>query len=51
MNFGAVASTGISLSADIYSIENLKEDTGYEPLISFDEGVNRVLAYMKEQIK
>ena len=51
MNFGAVASTGISLSEDIYSIENLKEDTGYEPLISFDEGVNRVLAYMKEQIK
>ena len=51
MNFGAVASTGISLSADIYSIENLKEDTGYEPLISFDEGVNRALAYMKEQIK
>ena len=51
MNFGAVASTGISLSADIYSIESLKKDTGYEPLISFDEGVKMVLKHMKEQIK
>ncbi len=49
MDFGLIASTGISLSADIYSVESLKEDTGYEPLISFDEGVNIVLKNMREQ--
>ena len=38
-------------SYTLESIESLKKDTGYEPLISFDEGVKMVLKHMKEQIK
>ena len=32
-------------------IENLKKDTGFEPQVSFEEGIQRTVDWYKEEIK
>ncbi len=49
LNFGVVPSTGISLIKEIYSIKTLESDTGYEPMISFENGVKMFLSHIKNK--
>ena len=50
LGFGKITSNVISLPKDTFNIEKLKRDTGFEPLISFEDGVERTARWIMEDI-
>ena len=44
--FGAVPYTGVDIPLECFSIDELKKDTGYEPNVSFEEGVRKAAAWI-----
>lgn len=51
LNFGKIPSNMIYLNKEIYSIDNTTKDTGYTPQITFEEGVNRALKTIKNNLE
>ena len=49
LQFGAIPFTGIDLPASNFDIENLTEDTGYTPSITFPEGVKRTAEWIQSE--
>lgn len=49
LNFGRVPFNGVCLPENIFDATILFEDTGFRPIVSFDEGIIRTLAWLKER--
>lgn len=49
--FGNVPFTGINIDAEIFDISPLKNDCGFEPKISFKEGIVKTSNWLKEMDK
>ncbi len=47
--FGDIPFTGINMPVEKFSIDLLKEHTGFTPEVSFAEGTKRTMAWIKEQ--
>lgn len=47
--FGALPSGGASLPPEAFDASALMRDTGFLPQISFEEGISRTLAWLKEE--
>lgn len=45
--FGEVPFNGKSLLTDAYSVRKLKDDTGYEALVSFEDGIKLTIDWLK----
>ncbi len=45
--FGEVPFNGKPLNAEEYSIEKLKEHTGFTPLVPFEEGIKKTIEWLK----
>lgn len=50
LGFGEIKSNIINLPKNIFDIENLNADTGFLPLISFEEGIERTAKWIYENI-
>lgn len=50
LNLGAVPFHGVIHPAEVFDCSKLMEDTGYEPKESFEEGIQKVIPWIKEQI-
>lgn len=50
-NFGNVPFTGVNLKSETFSIEDLRNDCGFEPLVSFEEGVKKTFEWIKGEEK
>lgn len=48
-NFGVIPSSGGSLKLESFSIEDLKKDCGFEPTVSFEEGIRKTLDWIKKE--
>ena len=48
LGFGKITSNVISLPAEIFDVTKLYKDTGFKPLISFKEGIERTARWIKE---
>lgn len=48
LNFGDVPFTGINMSIENFSTENLETDTEFKPIVSFKEGVRYTMKWLKE---
>lgn len=46
--FGSVPFSGVTLPRECFSIESLTADTGFQPRISFGEGILRTMQWAKE---
>lgn len=51
LGFGKIQSNVVYLPLETFSINKLREDTGFEPKISFEEGIKRTIDWIKEWIK
>lgn len=49
IGLGELPFSGVSLSYDEFDIRAVKRDTGFEPQISFAEGIRRTAEWIKEQ--
>lgn len=49
LHFGDVHYTGVQLPESLFSIENLRRDTGFQPEIAFEEGLRRTMDWMKKE--
>lgn len=49
IGLGELPFLGVSLSYDEFDIRAVKRDTGFEPQISFAEGIRRTVEWIKEQ--
>lgn len=49
LGFGQITSNVISLPAEIFDVTKLKEDTGFEISVPFEEGVRRTAAWIKNK--
>lgn len=49
LGFGQITSNVISLPIEIFDITKLKRDTGFQPSISFEEGVRRTAEWIKNR--
>lgn len=47
LNFGSVPFTGVNMPLDVFCTDNLKNDCGFTPTVSFTEGVKRTFEYLK----
>ena len=47
-HFGNLAYTGIDLSSDYFSIEEIQKDCGFTPKVSFDEAIRKTFFWIKE---
>lgn len=50
LNFGEIRNNVISLPKDIFDMENLKLDTGFVPLISFEDGIERTARWIYKNL-
>ena len=48
LGFGRITDNVISLPIETFDVKKLKKDTGFEPKISFEEGVRRTALWTKE---
>lgn len=48
MSFGTVSYSGGRLEGDAFEITSLVSDRGYEPKVSFAEGIKKTAAWMRE---
>lgn len=48
LGFGKVTSNVISLPIETFDVEKLKRDTGFEPLVSFEDGVERTARWIQK---
>lgn len=46
--FGNVPYTGVQLPTDAFAIDTLREDTGFVPCISFEDGLRRTMDWLRE---
>lgn len=46
--FGNIPFTGVNISLDIFSIEEIENDCGFKATISFAEGTKRTIEWLKE---
>lgn len=51
LNLGAVPFNGVQQPASVFDCAQLVEDTGYQPWVSFPEGVRITVKWLREQIK
>lgn len=51
LNLGAVPFNGVRQPASVFDCTQLVEDTGYQPRVSFPEGVRITVKWLREQIK
>lgn len=49
LRFGSVPYAGVQLPEERFSIRKLTEDTGFLPRISFEEGISRTMAWIREE--
>lgn len=49
LQFGAIKSNVVFLGADSFNTSTLMRDTGFVPMVSFDEGIYRTAQWLKEQ--
>lgn len=49
LHFGNIPYTGVQLTKEMFSIESLKNDTGFQPRISFEEGIQRTMDWIKKE--
>lgn len=47
LGFGKITSNVINLPIEIFDLEKLKRDTGFEPKVSFEEGIRRTALWIK----
>lgn len=50
LGFGKIKANVISLPKETFDVRPLKEDTGFEAAVSFEEGIKRTAAWIKENI-
>ena len=50
-NFGAASLNAINLPLDRFSIEEIKKDCGFAPLVSFEEGIIKTFNWIKREVK
>ena len=48
LKFGDIPFTGVNVSLDIFSTNDIESDCGFRPEISFEEGVQRTMDWMKK---
>ena len=48
-NFGNIPFTGVNQSLETFSIKELQEDCGFEPKVSFEEGIRRTFEWLKKE--
>lgn len=51
LNLGAVPFHGVIHPAEVFDCSKLMEDTGYKPQESFEEGMQKVIPWVREQIQ
>lgn len=51
LNLGAVPFNGVELPASVFDCSKLVEHTGYEPEVSFEEGIKKTVEWLKIEIK
>ena len=49
--FGSIPFTGVNQSLGIFSIEEIKKDCGFQPKISFENGIKRTFEWIKGEIE
>lgn len=49
LHFGDIPYTGAQLPREAFSIESLKQDTGFQPQICFEEGLQRTIEWIKKE--
>lgn len=50
LGFGEIKNNVISLPKDTFNIENLKDDTGFVPLVPFKEGIERTARWIYKNL-
>lgn len=50
LGFGEITNNVVSLPLDIFNIEKLRNDTGFEPVISFEDGIRRTAQWIKSNL-
>lgn len=48
LRFGKITSNVVYLPLETFDVTKLKEDTGFVPLVSFEEGIRRTASWIKE---
>lgn len=48
IHFGELPFVGISLDYSKFDVNAIFEDTGYKPLVSFEDGIDKTIAWLKE---
>lgn len=48
LRLGELEFTGLEMTEEMLNIDSLKKDTGFEPQISFEKGIERTLNWVKE---
>ena len=46
--FGNVPFTGVNIDVELFDISPIKKDCGFEPKISFVEGIKKTVEWLKE---
>ena len=48
LGFGKIKANVVSLPKETFDVRSLKEDTGFEPNVSFEEGIERTAEWIRE---
>ena len=48
LGFGKIKANVVSLPIETFDVRSLKEDTGFEPKVSFEEGIERTAEWIRE---
>lgn len=48
--FGNIPYSGVQLKADVFSIDALKQDTGFVPQVAFEDGLMRTMKWLQKEM-